>query len=365
MGAGSEAEHPVSESIRSQFAPHRLRMARELAGLSQGKLGEVVGVTAAAVSQYERGAAVPTAGAIGSLAQHLAVPEKFFAGGESGADTPAFFRSLRAAPAVDRKRARHLTQLVHEVAQSLETDVRLPVVNVPRIAITPDAGSQNAWAAARAVREHWAVPRGPIENMVRLVERHGVVVARPQSGHDQIDAFSVPFGDRPVIIMSPSKGKRDRSRFDVAHELGHLVMHDPSQATTKQVERQAHAFAAEILMPEADIRDQLPRTVDWDRLLDLKRIWQVSLQALLFRARDLELLSQDDYVRARKALSARGWRRHEPGNLGPPEHPVMLSKAIELAALTEEQLAQRSAIPLPLLRDVLDSAADGRPEVLI
>lgn len=368
MEARREAHREEAKAIRGQFAPHRLRMARELVDLSQGDLGVEIGVSAAAVSQYERGAAIPTGDSIVAFARRLAVPVEFFSVPDTGADTPAFFRSLRSAPAVERKRARHLTQLIHEVARDLERDVRLPSIDVPRHPVDPEAGKAGAVLAARAaraVREDWAISPGPIDNMVRQVERHGIVVARPQSGHARIDAFSVPFSDRPVIVMSAVKGKRDRSRFDVAHELGHLVMHEPDQSTTRQIEKQADAFAAEFLMPAADIREELPNGLDWSRFMSLKQRWQVSIQALLYRARELQRLDEGDYVRAMKAMSARGWRRHEPGDLGDPESPVMLDRAIEVARLSEDQLTQRTAMPLTLLRDVLDSAADRRPEVLI
>jgi Zn-dependent peptidase ImmA (M78 family) len=88
-----------------------------------------------------------------------------------------------------------------------------------------------------------------------------------------------------------------------------------------ETEKQAHAFAAAFLMPADDIRPELPSTVDWPRLFDLKRRWQVSLAALLMRAKTLGRLSEANYLTAVKTASARGWRRVEPVPLGPPEQP--------------------------------------------
>jgi Zn-dependent peptidase ImmA (M78 family) len=146
-----------------------------------------------------------------------------------------------------------------------------------------------------------------------------------------VDAFSLPFTDRPVIVLSADKNDRARSRFDAAHELGHLVMHGQQIWGLPEVEKQAHRFAAAFLMPRQDIADQLPRHGDWNRLFSLKRHWQVSLAALLMRARVLGSMSENDYVAAIKAASARGWRRIEPVPLGQPEQPKLLQALIRTA----------------------------------
>jgi Zn-dependent peptidase ImmA (M78 family) len=146
-----------------------------------------------------------------------------------------------------------------------------------------------------------------------------------------VDAFSLPFTDRPVIVLSADKNDRARSRFDAAHELGHLVMHGQQIWGLPEVEKQAHRFAAAFLMPRQDIADQLPRHGDWNRLFSLKRHWQVSLAALLMRARVLGSISENDYVAAIKAASARGWRRIEPVPLGQPEQPKLLQALIRTA----------------------------------
>lgn len=340
-------------------------MARELATLSQGELGEAVGITGPAVSQFERGSAVPRAKVLSAFATKLDMPIQFFTAAELGADIPAYFRSLRGAPAGERKRARNYVQLIHELVHFLEGKVRLPQYDLPhhRFGSSEDSGSPAD--AARDVRSAWRIPEGPIENVVRIAERHGVIVARLTGGHQQIDAFSVPFTDRPVVVMSLAKGKRDRSRFDVAHELGHLVMHPIGAPTTKDIENQADEFAAELLMPADDIKHELPDALDWERFFLLKRKWQVSIAALLHRANDVGSMSRATYVQGMKTISSRGWRRDEPIDLGEPESPILLKSAIDKAGLTDETLAQQTYMPLRLLREVLEWAADDRPVVTL
>jgi Zn-dependent peptidase ImmA (M78 family) len=155
--------------------------------------------------------------------------------------------------------------------------------------------------------------------------------------------------DHPVVVLASDKNDRARSRFDVAHELGHLVMHGELLWGVPEVEKQAHQFAAAFLMPAHDIEAELPQRVDWSILFELKRKWQVSLAALLMRARTLGRLSEGAYISAAKAASARGWRRVEPVPLGDPESPTGLARLLRAPS------ARQLEALLP--GDVVDSIA--------
>jgi Zn-dependent peptidase ImmA (M78 family) len=155
-----------------------------------------------------------------------------------------------------------------------------------------------------------------------------------------------------VVVLGTEKNDRARSRFDTSHELGHLVMHGQEIYGLKEIEQQANWFAAEFLMPAADIRDELPCRVDWPRLFELKQRWQVSLAALLMRARTLGTLTETQYLTAIKTASARGWRRREPIPLGEPERPTLLAAAVGHA--TDGSI--RDALPQTVLR-ALENAA--------
>jgi Zn-dependent peptidase ImmA (M78 family) len=235
-----------------------------------------------------------------------------------------FFRSLRRTAVAARRHARAVAHVAHDVALHAEEHGRIYPRAVPRIGVPLGASSDVIEAAAAGVRTRWELPRGPVGNVVGLLEGHGVAVIRLPLGTAAVDAFSLPFVDHPVVVLGADKDDRARSRFDAAHELGHLVMHGEQIWGLKEVEDQAHAFAAAFLMPAEDIGEQLPTTVDWARLFELKRYWQVSLAALLRRARDLGRMSPATYLTAVKAASARGWRRVEPVPLGAPEAPRLV-----------------------------------------
>ncbi len=351
---------------REDFDGDRLRVARELRRRTQAelaaaaaKIGGLAGLTAAAVSQFELGDAVPSNATLDALVSALRIEPDFLAASASDleADLPAFFRSLRSTPARERKHARHLIQLVHRLVQVLDQHAPLPKRDVPSIGCDPFAEENErraqAEAAAVAVRKAWKVARGPTENVVQLLESRGIVCTRLQLAEKRVDAFSVNFSDHPIAVLASDKDKWDRSRFDAAHELGHLVMHDEAAGVT-EAERQANEFAAAFLMPERDIREQLPVRADWGKLFELKAAWGVSIAALLMRARRLDVMPETTYVSATKIMSARGWRKHEPV-AGPIEQPSALSNALTRAqrsARSTDFLHREAAIPADLFEEI-------------
>jgi Zn-dependent peptidase ImmA (M78 family)/transcriptional regulator with XRE-family HTH domain len=359
--------------IAALFDRARLRMARELRGLTQVQLAREVGsVTAASVSQFENGHTRPATSTLLRLAVALRVPPTFFA---APARTPAqarvngFFRSLRSTSPGDRQQALAYVHLTRELALELEKYVAFPELNLPRVPIDERQPLQTAdiEQAAAQVRDHWDVPPGPVQDVVRLLEKNGIVVVRFRVSIEKVDAFCVDFPDRPVVALGADKGLRDRSRFDAAHELGHLVLHGiTGQMGDKVTEGQANEFAAAFLMPANDIRSELPDRLDWPSFLRLKAKWHVSLAALLVRAKRLGIMSEHTYAQGWKALSARGWRKVEPGPLGNPEVPVLLQRAVELLETTGISFADfisRSGLPEGDVRTLLSRDISERPRV--
>ncbi len=327
------------------FEPARLRLARELREWTQADLARRLDVTPAAASQFESGLTRPSPEMMRRLAAVLAVPQEFLR--LPVVDThEGFFRSLRRTSLSHRRRARAIAQLAHDVTLAAGPG-ELPRVSVPRIPVSDlQAGRDEMEEVARRARAWLRLPPGPVRNVVRTIEDHGIVAIRLPLDTADVDAFSLPFPDRPVIVLGADKNDRARSRFDAAHELAHLIAHGEQVWGVKEVEQQAHQFAAAFLMPAGDIAHELPTRPDWPVLFDLKRKWQVSLAALLMRARALGRMSESQYLTAVKAASARGWRRIEPVPLGPPEEPAHFGRILASAA------GQRAAAALPA--DIVD-----------
>ncbi len=342
----------------------RLVLARELKGWTQREAVASLSrsLTPAALSQLEHGHTQPGARTLLALADAYGCPLDFFVARPDDRQRAGFFRSLKSSSARQRKQYLARARLLHEFVHAVEDHVELPELDLPRYH-SPDF--QSIDAIAQRVRIDWGIRPGPVDNVVRTIERRGVVVVRVSAFTNDVDAFSVRFDDRPVVVLGADKGVTARSRFDAAHEVAHLVLHSDDDANTKQAEAEAHAFAAAFLMPASDIEDQLPDRVDLRILRQLKVEWRVSIQALLMRAKTLGVMSPERYTSAMKMMSARGWRTREPGDelLGPLESPRLLRTALGL--LTEdgisiEDLCRERSLPFDEVQLILARTRDKR-----
>jgi Zn-dependent peptidase ImmA (M78 family)/DNA-binding XRE family transcriptional regulator len=348
------------------FDPQRLKVAREVNKLTRTALAKQLGVSAAAVGQWESGEIRPRPQTLLELASALEFPVPYFA--TSGRKLHnldsdcTFFRSLRKSKQVDRDAAMAHAALIAELVTVIERHAALPQETIPLKGVDREVSNEHIDAIAKELREAWGLGDEPIDDVLREVELHGAVGARLELA-EAVDAFSWPGNGRPILILGADKGDRARSRFDAAHELGHLVMHrEHPKPGDRQLERQAHRFASVFLLPTERLHAEWPSgRLNWRELMALKRRWQMSLAALLYRARQDQLLSETAYESAIKYMSRAGWRKKEPGDLGPPEHPRLLRRAVEAlreeADLTIDELAAESHLPLDLVQGYF------RPEV--
>ena len=161
-------------------------------------------------------------------------------------------------------------------------------------------------------------------------------------GTPRVDGLSQWIGDHPIMLINKSASV-DRKRLTLAHELGHLVLHNGLGC--EDPEREANEFAAEFLMPAHVIKPDL-RPVTLGRLRDLKRVWGVSMQALCERSYSLGVLTAADRTRLYKAMNARGWRTSEPdGDLLVPEEPELVTAigtALRAKGLSGREIAERA-----------------------
>jgi Zn-dependent peptidase ImmA (M78 family)/transcriptional regulator with XRE-family HTH domain len=370
---GAEANPaPTPGAVAKVFDPARLTQARHLAGKTKKAVAEAVGVTPAAVGQYEAGVTRPRPELLPKLADELDVPIAFFVAGRPHARidaSGAHFRSLRTARAWQRDKAiAHVTQ-VGELTLALEKRVQLPLVDLPGF-VGGEMHSgvelpQSPVEAARALRCHWGLGTGPIPHLVRHLEAHGLVVDAPPPDHADrdVDAFSIAYL-RPIMVLTANRTDDVyRYRFTGAHELGHLVLHGDTAPGDTQHEREADAFAAEFLTPRDIILSELPARVDFRRLAELQQVWGVSIDSLLYRCREVGLLSDQAAGRAWRRLAQ---LRQETGFAAesveryPGEQPIMLRQAFELAAretgLTDHALTQELGWSVARTRELLGLA---------
>lgn len=314
------------------FNAEMLTLARMSRSMTQDELAENARTTQGRVSKIEHGLLEPDEELVGKFAKVLEYPAPFFFQPGYMQTLPSWFHRKRKhlpRTVLDRVHAeiairiRNIAKLLHS------TDVKA-AQSVPQIDIDDFGGT--VADIARYVRQVWAVPRGPIPNLIDLIERAGALVVPCDFGVTEIDAVGMRLQGMPPLMFVNTGAPTDRMRFTVAHELAHLIMH---ALPNDDMEKQADLFASEFLMPELDIRPHLQR-VDLTVLGVLKRVWRVSMASLLVRARQLKAISAAKYTALWKQMSALGFRKREPGELDlSPETPRLLD---ELFSFHRERL---------------------------
>jgi Zn-dependent peptidase ImmA (M78 family)/transcriptional regulator with XRE-family HTH domain len=305
----------------------RVRLARELRGLTQVDLAGLLGVDQTMVAHIERGTKQPSAEVLEHCASELRLPKAFFRQ-PNPPDFPRGSLLFRSKSGIGKKRvaeAHAYAAILFELALSLSQHASLVPVRLP----PPD----DPIIVARKIREAMHAGDGPLSNLVRAVERLGVLVL-PLPDIADLDAFAVWAGpSREYPVMGLVAGTPpDRIRMSVAHELGHLILHRYVNSAAQELENQAYHFAAELLMPkDAILRDLAEEKLNLFRLAALKGIWGVSMQAILRRARELKIITDRQYRYLMKQIGMKGWRINEP-TLTPlaVEKPRAIRKIAEL-----------------------------------
>jgi Zn-dependent peptidase ImmA (M78 family)/transcriptional regulator with XRE-family HTH domain len=362
------------------FDPARLAQARLRSGLTKRAIADHLGVSAAAVGQYEAGVTKPRPDLLPKLGDLLDVPLRFFLPGRPRAQldaSMAHFRSLRRTPLHLRAKSIAHVEELWELVHALERRVHLPPVGLPGFTggePSPDMLPDDPAAAAQALRTRWGLGTGPIPHLIRLLESQGIVVSfLPVSEEEDvcIDAFSTCRLPRPIIVMA-SQRTNDvyRYRFSGAHELGHLALHGDVRAGDSQQEREADQFAAEFLTPTTSITPQLPQRIDFAVLTELQYEWGISVKSLITRYRELGRISGATVSRTYQRwniLREQGAFGDDPVQNHPSELPIMLTRAFDIAAghgLTMPELANELAWPLHRVRAYL-GVKDIRPKLTL
>jgi len=324
------------------FTPGRLVLARERRGVTQKWLSDAAGVSPRMIKAYEAGEKNPSAETLRAVAEALTFPIPFFSAPPVDLMTveAASFRAFTKAGAQLRGRAVAAGSLGLELNAYLTERFDLPSPDVPDLRIPASASEHetlsSAASIAESVRHQWGLGERPIPHMIHVLELHGVRVFSLSEDCDAIDAFSFWRNGTPFMFLNTRK-TAERSIFDAAHELAHLVMHQHGCPQGRGAEREADAFAASFILPEAAITASAPRLVTIATLAEMKKTWHASVAALGHRLFDLGLVSEWQYRHFNIELAKRG-KRNEPAPL-PRETSAILRKTI--AALGEEGVGLR------------------------
>ncbi|WP_374672612.1 XRE family transcriptional regulator [Acidovorax temperans] len=335
------------------FQKDRLSQILAARRLTQVQLASMVDVSPATVSKWRAGTQAPERDALERLAGVVNVTPEWFTRAPGAKLSLPLFRSNASAHVAARAMLEARLEWAQDVAAALMEYVDYPDVNLPSRDYTEpeQITNEDIEKAACECRDLWRLGRSAIQDLALAVEGAGVIVVREETGIAQIEglsAWSEALG-RPLILLSADKNNGYRSRFDLAHEVGHLVLHRHIQRTTdnarhKLMEAQAHRFAGAFLLPAETFASEVHVPPTLDDLLLQKRRWGVSAAAIIMRLTALELLDDDGTLILHKRRSARWGGKSEPGDEDRrPEQPRLLRRTIDL--LVEEKVMPLDAIP--------------------
>jgi Zn-dependent peptidase ImmA (M78 family)/DNA-binding XRE family transcriptional regulator len=345
------------------FNPQRLSIARKRRLLNQKQLSEKVGLAVHTISRCEKGITVPTDESVDIFASALNFPKPFFFG--TDLDEPAAelvsFRSQKAMTAATRDAALAAGAIGFLLSDWVEQRFELLSSKLP------DLHLYDAEMSARMLRQEWQLGEKPISNMVHLLESKGVRVLSLAENSKRVNAFSLWRAEKAYVFLNTMKSA-ENSRFDAAHELGHLVLHQDGKTTGRLAEDQANRFASAFLMPRADVLAVLPRIAYLQQIVEAKKRWKVSVAALNYRLHKLGLMTDWRYRDLCIQIAQHRFNVDEPFEIA-RERSVVWEKVMKTLwgeKTTQKDIAEALCLPVSevnaLIYGILHVGSGDRPE---
>ncbi len=335
-----------------------LKTARLFRGLSLSDLSEQTGITKQALSLYENGTIRPEINKLFSISRALDFPVDYFmcVDNINVKTESTYFRSLMSTSKIARTSQSVRLEFIAKLYEILIEYVDFPDRNIPSISFngknedSEDADvreTKEIEIIAKKCREFWGLGSAPISNLQKFIESQGIIVTSLNTKESEIDAFSqrTIINNNSVYIVALNSSKNYvRSRFDLAHELGHILLHpwsenieELSKQEFKNREAQANKFAGAFLLPKESFGNDIshyPTKLDF--YIHLKNKWNVSVQAMIYRAHQLEIITISQYQYLMRQISKRGWRVKEPNDRPYLMEKTLLQEAIELLVSSGE-----------------------------
>lgn len=351
-----------------KFYGDRMKNARLFRGITLTELSLRTGISKQSLSLYENGENYPDSEKGQKIALALNFPYDFFLYHDHNKTSTdvTYFRSLTSATKMSRTSQSIKLEFVAQIYEVLLNYIDFPSLELPDVDF--DSNSDDLVISknikefdqieqiANSVRKYWDLGMEPIEDLQYELEKHGIIVTGFNTEDDKIDAFSqrtsLNNGTVYFICVDQGKDSEGRIRFDMAHELGHILLHPWSESLEliskdefKARERQANMFASAFLLPKESFEsDAKAYATDLSHYLWLKKKWKSSIQSMIYRSHQLEIISSNQYQYLMRQISKKGWRTREPYDEPFPLNENIFQGALDL--LFEQGVFSPSSIML-------------------
>lgn len=325
----------------NKFYGQRLRDALQFRGKKMADISRETGISKQSLSLYANEENVPPFENVQKIAKNLDFPVEYFLSEDkcTTVTSNTYFRSQAAAKKKDQNAQEKKLEYTAKMYGILLNYVNFPALRLTLpmgiysdindvVSADPEDMQDKIEKLTISLREAWGIGNGPIDNMQYLLESNGIVVTGFRNVDDKIDAFSQKIHVKDgsslyIVALALGEKSKDRLRFDMAHELGHIMMHNWDESNEglsreefNTIERQANMFASAFLLPrEAFGKMVSPYATNIEFYRALKKKWGVSMQAMMYRARQLDIITMNQFQYLMRQISQRGYRTHEPGDV--------------------------------------------------
>jgi len=385
--------------------PLRLRAARLKAGLSLEDLAQKLGgiISRQAIAKYEKGLISPSPEVLEHLHQVLEIPpppeipeevpdlaESLPRYSRPESSTKVYCNMIKKAPAelespaplffylcsnempsMPASRAQHLRQAwdyIPEEEIELRPEPRLTRKQALSLKIILSEKMKNyiwlekllrqektfeppsrqkilkleeAEKAAEDLRRSWDLGTGAVTNLLTFLEEHGLKTFK-LTGPGKFESYSGFYRSQPFIAVDQNLPV-DRIRFRASTELAQILF---GLASDPETIRLYNRFAAAFLLPARIMEEYfLPagRKIALSELAEIKTRYGISLQAIMRRALDLELVTERRFRSFREMMNEKGWLWKEPVEYRGEENPSRFKRLLHYAVSSEILDAARAA----------------------
>ena len=315
--------------MSSKFNGDRLKTARIYRSMTLAELGKSLDLSKQTLSLYENNKGNPDFSTVIKLSKTLHFPINYFFQEKNINITSGttYFRSLSSTSKKSRSAEITKVEFIGALYEALYNYIEFPVLNLPKINInSQNLKDEEIENVAIKLREFWNLGYDPINDLQYTLEENGLIVTGMNVADQKIDAYSQVVNidgiENYIIVLSVGNKGKARINFDLAHELGHILLHPwtedietLSNDEFKDRERQANKFASSLLLPKETFTKDCSRyPTELEYYIRLKKKWGVSIQAMLYRACDLDIISNNQFQYLMRQISSKGWRKKEPGD---------------------------------------------------
>lgn len=309
-----------------KIMPSRITEAREVRALSMGELADRVAVTRQSISKYERGIVNPSLEVLMQISNILDFPIDYFYKAdatETARSSSLFFRSNSNIAKKVKTACRHQIKWSDEIKKHLSTFVDFISQDIPTIDTEfEELSLEDVEELALNMRNQWGLGSDPIIDLVGILENKGIIISQfapsDYCSFTGIDGFSSWRDGTPYILYHATQKSAVRTRFSIAHELGHLVMHNSvsdedsiKREVIDMADMQADRFAAAFLLPATSFPNDI-RNSSLTALEHVKKKWGASMSTIIRRCETLEILSESQINYLKRQMTIKKYWHKEP-----------------------------------------------------